>query len=155
MVHTPVSYTHLDVYKRQALDNSEINDAEIVVNYTDINGENRVVSIVGDDELGKKLNRIIETGASGNQFTITATYKNKKENYTFNIIRKLSLKNLSVKSTDNNIDLQPQFDQMCIRDSMPLWQRCVFHLLTKYVNRQLSDQGKVRKEYEAKKLIRF
>ena len=96
---------------RAALDNSEINDAEIVVNYTDINGENRVVSIVGDDELGKKLNRIIETGASGNQFTITATYKNKKENYTFNIIRKLSLKNLSVKSTDNNIDLQPQFDQ--------------------------------------------
>ena len=63
---------------RAALDNSEINDAEIVVNYTDINGENRVVSIVGDDELGKKLNRIIETGASGNQFTITATYKNKK-----------------------------------------------------------------------------
>ena len=64
---------------RAALDNSEINDAEIVVNYTDINGENRVVSIVGDDELGKKLNRIIETGASGNQFTITATYKNKKK----------------------------------------------------------------------------
>ena len=96
---------------RAALDNSGINDAEIVVNYTDINGENRVVSIVGDDELGKKLNRIIETGAGGNQFTITATYKNKKENYTFNIIRKLSLKNLSVKSRDNDIDLQPQFDQ--------------------------------------------
>ncbi|RGY77806.1 hypothetical protein DXA21_23115 [Parabacteroides distasonis] len=79
-----VNYTDINGENRvvSIVGDDGINDAEIVVNYTDINGENRVVSIVGDDELGKKLNRIIETGAGGNQFTITATYKNKKENYT-------------------------------------------------------------------------
>lgn len=95
------------------LEESVPDGTEIKANYTDTNGESKEIIISGNDELGKKLGKIIEKGTVDNKFVLTAAYSKVVEKYTFNIKRQTTLKGITFanKKTGRNISIQPEFNR--------------------------------------------
>ena len=79
------------------LEESVPDGTEIKANYTDTNGESKEIIISGNDELGKKLGKIIEKGTVDNKFVLTAAYSKVVEKYTFNIKRQTTLKGITLQ----------------------------------------------------------
>lgn len=80
---------------KAGLEESVPDGTEIKANYTDTNGESKEIIISGNDELGKKLGKIIEKGTVDNKFVLTAAYSKVVEKYTFNIKRQTTLKGIT------------------------------------------------------------
>ena len=95
------------------LEESVPDGTEIKANYTDTNGESKEIIISGNDELGKKLGKIIEKGTVDNKFVLTAAYSKVVEKYTFNIKRQTTLKGITFanEKTGRNISIQPEFNR--------------------------------------------
>ena len=71
------------------------------------------ITISGNDELGKKLGKIIEKGTVDNKFVLTAAYNKVVEKYTFNVKRQTTLKGITFanEKTGRNISIQPEFNR--------------------------------------------